>query len=132
MSSTDLILLAAVVVGLLVIGFAVTPVWFIRNQRRAKAAKAAEQSMEQWLSATPDDALPPVLVRNYWGTEQGEAAREYAYEARLLALRGYTVTSQSWSANRAGAGEILAAGVLAFGDHGGFLLVTYQRQQPRS
>jgi hypothetical protein len=86
--------------------------------------------MPQWLAERTDEQLPPVLVRTYWGEHQRDATQKYAEEANLLIPRGYSVVGQSWADTKTSAGDIVAYGVLGFGNKGGTLTVTYSRTVP--
>lgn len=58
--------------------------------------------------------LPPTVIRNYKGKQQGDAGKAYEAEARLLSTAGYRATSQSWAPGQWGAGAFILAVLLFF------------------
>jgi hypothetical protein len=71
-----------------------------------------------------------ILVRNYKGRTQADAANIFADEARVLATKGYAPISQSWADGRPGIGRVFAIGLLANSIRPeGILTVTYKRTE---
>jgi hypothetical protein len=121
---------ALIVLLALVIGFVVLVV--ATNSRKDASERdglaRASAEFEAWVRNTPDWNLPPVVVRVYDGA--GYGARNYQYEASLLATRGYRVNaSAAGSHGGPGMADIAAFGVLAFGQRRqSSMTVTYSRQ----
>lgn len=90
-------------------------------------------------------ASKPIVVRNYRGRSQEDAARHFAADAAKLAAEGYRPVSQSWAPGSYGCGCFLVALVLALVLIGilifiymllvkpeGTLTVTYELREPAS
>lgn len=91
--------------------------------------------LEARLDGNPDssgDELPlPVVVWNYPGRTQADAAVLFQDHARELAGKGYRPVAQSWAEGRPGAGRVLALGLYSQALRpNGFLTVTYQLEAP--
>jgi hypothetical protein len=74
-----------------------------------------------------DPTTDPILVRNYGGRTQADAAALFRREALLLVNKGYRPVSQSWADGRPGVGRAIVIGRLATAIRpDGTLTVTYQ------
>lgn len=69
-----------------------------------------------------------VVVYNYPGRTQADAATVFAQHAQEMASLGYLPVAQSWAEGRPGVGRVLAIGVFAQSLRpNGYLTVTYHR-----
>jgi hypothetical protein len=98
---------------------------------RCPICGTVRQTNEPWCSTCyPSfDATSPILVRNYTGRTQADAAELFRRDAQFLATKGYKPVSQSWADGRPGVGRALVIGRLATAIRpDGTLTVTYQFQ----
>jgi hypothetical protein len=92
-----------------------------------------EFSVRQQPEPEDDEPTGPVVVINYPGRTQADAASHYAAHASKMAALGYRPVAQSWAEGRPGVGRVLAIGVFASSiKPNGYLTVTYHKVESTS
>jgi hypothetical protein len=114
-------------------GETLAPIGYTATASTSALVEPSAHSVDTWLANAKDEDLPGTLIRTYPGRTQHDATELFAYEARLLALRGYQPTAQSWADGRPGIRRVVTVGMLASSLRpDGSLTVTYVRNPPAS